>query len=123
MGLEAEVRRVAEVRRRYILHGIASGVPWGVGLGLVTHNTTLALGLGGNELLEESVFWMLGPTPFGSFSAPAVVKARLVPGGQPKATWSETCYLLKDRKRLKAKAANVRSLREAQLQASLESDV
>jgi hypothetical protein len=118
--LELTITSLGEIRSRYLFYGIASGVAWGVGTGLVAHNTTLALGLGGYELLEESAFWLLGAGLFGSYSAPAVVEAHLIQSGQTKAAWSETYFVLNGRKRLKTQAPGLRHRREVQLQASLD---
>lgn len=118
--LELTVSSLGEVRSSYIVYGIGSGVAWGLGTGLIAHNTALALGLGGYELVEESAFWILGASLFGSFSAPAVVEARLFQDGHPKAIWSETYYVLNGRKLLKATPEPLRHRREVQLRASLD---
>jgi hypothetical protein len=118
--LELTITSLGEVRSKYIVYGIASGVAWGVGTGLVAHSTKLAIGLGTYELLEESAFWILGASMFGSYSAPVVVEARLIPTGQTKATWSETYYVLNGRKKLKSMPSEIRRHREIQLQASLD---
>lgn len=118
--LELVVTNLGEVRTKYIVYGIASGVAWGVGTGLVAHNTSLAVGLGGYELLEESAFWIGGSSLFGSFSAPAVVEARLIRKGEGKPLWTETYYALSGRTWIKDLPKEVRSNRTVQLRASLQ---
>ncbi len=118
--LQLTITSLGEVRTRYILYGIASGVAWGVGTGLVAHNTQLAIGLGTYELLEESAFWIAGASLFGSFSAPVVLEARLVPAAGGPPAWSETYYVLNARQKLKALPPEARNPRERQLEASLD---
>ncbi|BDU71862.1 hypothetical protein [Mesoterricola silvestris] len=121
--LELAVTDLGEIRTSYILYGIASGVAWGVGTGLVMHNTRLAVGLGGYELLEESAFWIGGSALFGSFSAPAVLEARLYLPGEAKPFWTETYYVLSGRSLLKERPKAERSDRAIQLEASLQKAV
>ncbi len=118
--LELVVTDLGEVRTKYIVYGIASGVAWGVGTGLVAHDPRLALGLGGYELLEESAFWIGGIGLFSSFSAPAVVEARLIRTGEDKTIWTETYYALSGRSWIKALPKAIRSNRSIQLRASLQ---
>ena len=118
--LELTVSTVGEVRTKYIIYGILSGVAWGVGTGLVTHNAQLALGLGAYEVVEESLFWIAGSTLFGRFSAPVVLEARLFEQGKPKPLWDESYYVIWGGKRLKEHAAPERKLRTVQLHASLD---
>jgi hypothetical protein len=95
-------------------------VAWGVGTGLLAHNTSLAVGLGGYELVEESAFWILGSSLFGSFSAPAVVEARLLKAGEDKPVWTETYFALSGRKWTKGMAEADRGDRGVQLRAALQ---
>jgi hypothetical protein len=118
--LELLVTDLGEIQTKYILYGIASGVLWGVGTGLVAHNSRLAWGLGGYELLEESAFWIGGSSLFGSFSAPAVVKAKLFRKGEDTACWTETYYALSGRNLIKGLPDEQRSDRSIQLRASLQ---
>jgi len=119
--LELTVTDLGEVRTKYIVYGIASGVAWGVGTGLLAHNTSLALGLGGYELLEESAFWIGGSAMFSSFSAPAVVEARLFREGETRPLWKETYFSLSGRGWIKELPE--RSDRGVQLRASLQKDI
>ncbi len=107
------------MRPKYIAWGIASGVAWGVGMGLLAHNTRLALGLGAYEFLEESAFWIGGSVLMGRWSSPAVVEARLRRAGDTKPLWDETYYVLWTRRELAAFPAAERGRREVQLRASL----
>lgn len=99
--LELKVTSLGEVRARYIVYGIASGVAWGVGTGIVAHDPRLAFGLGLYELVEESAFWIAGSALFGAYSSPAVLEAALFEGEAKKAVWTESYYVLNGRKRLK----------------------
>ncbi len=118
--LELRVTTLGEVRTKYIVYGILSGVAWGVGTGLLTHNVKLAVGLGGYELVEESLFWIAGSSLFGRFSAPVVLEAELQEKGRPKPLWSETYLALWGGARLKAYPEADRKRREIQLHASLD---
>jgi hypothetical protein len=118
--LELLVTDLGEIQTRYILYGIASGVLWGVGTGLLAHNSHLAWGLGVYELLEESAFWIGGSSLFGSFSAPAVVKARLYRTGKDAACWAETYCALSGRSLIEDLSDEQRSDRSIQLRASLQ---
>ncbi|WP_306599090.1 hypothetical protein [Geothrix sp. 21YS21S-2] len=118
--LELVVTDLGEIRTTYILYGIASGVAWGVGTGLLVHNTRLAVGLGGYELLEESAFWIGGSALFGSFSAPAVLEARLFAPGDVKPFWTETYYVLSGRSLIRELPEPARADRAIQLRASLQ---
>lgn len=118
--LELRVTTLGEVRARYIAYGILSGVAWGVGTGLATHSTKLALGLGGYELVEESIFWIAGSSLFGRFSAPVVLEAALLEKGRPRPLWTETYCVIWGGARLKAYPPRQRKDRKIQLQASLE---
>lgn len=118
--LELTITSLGEVRTRYIVYGIASGVAWGVGTGLATHNPQLALGLGAYELVEESLFWIAGSSLFGRYSAPVVVEARVFERGKPKPLWEETYYAIWGGTRLRDFPEADRRKREIQLQASLE---
>ena len=119
LRLELTITSLGEVRAKYIFYGIASGVAWGVGTGLVAHDPRLAVGLGLYELVEESAFWIAGSAIFGAYSAPAVVEAAVFDGGSPKAVWTASFYILNGRKRLKALPEDQRSDRATQLHASL----
>lgn len=119
--LELKLTSLGEVRTRYIVYGIASGVAWGLGVGLASHDTNLALTLGGWELVEESAFWIGGSAVFGSFSAPAVAEARLFRRGEDKPLWKETYYALSGRKWIKGLPKEQRKDRSIQLRASLHS--
>ncbi len=119
LRLELTVTSLGEVRAKYIAYGIASGVAWGVGTGLVAHDPRLAVGLGLYELIEESAFWIAGSAVFGAYSAPAVVEASVFDGTDPKAIWKVSYYALNGRKRLKALPEDQRSDRATQLHASL----
>jgi hypothetical protein len=120
-GLELVITNLGEVRTRYIVYGIASGVLWGIGTGLVAHDPRLAVGLGGYELVEESAFWIGGSALFGSFSAPAVVEAKLIRRGETKPIWTETYYSLSGRAWLRHLPEGLRGDRSIQLRASLQS--
>ncbi len=119
LRLELAVTSLGEVRAKYIVYGIASGVAWGVGTGLVAHDPRLAVGLGLYELVEESAFWIAGSAVFGAYSAPAVVEASGFDGTKPKPAWKASYYILNGRKRLKTLPADQRSDRTTQLHASL----
>jgi hypothetical protein len=118
--LELVITDLGEVRTKYIVYGIASGVAWGVGTGLLAHSTKLAVGLGGYELLEESAFWIGGTSLFSSFSAPAVVEARLFRIGEDQPLWHETYYALSGRAWTKTLPKDLRTNRAVQLRASLQ---
>lgn len=118
--LELRVTTLGEVRTRYIVYGILSGVAWGVGTGLATHSVKLAVGLGAYELLEESLFWIAGSSLFGRFSAPVVLEVALREKGRPKPLWTETYLALWGGSRLKAFPPSQRKRREIQLHASQE---
>lgn len=118
--LDLTLTSVGEVRTKYIVYGILSGVAWGVGTGLITHNAKLAVGLGAYELVEESIFWIAGSSLFGRYSAPVVLEAQIFEQGKPKAIWSETYYVISGGKRLKSFPENAQRARSIQLHASLE---
>jgi hypothetical protein len=118
--LELRVTTLGEVRTKYVVYGILSGVAWGVGTGLLTHNTRLAVALGGYELLEETVFWIAGSSLFGRFSAPVVLEATLQATGAPKPAWTATYYVIWGGKRLQDFPEAARKDRAVQLHASLE---
>lgn len=119
LRLELMITSLGEVRAKYIAYGIASGVAWGVGTGLVAHDPRLAVGLGLYELIEESAFWIAGSALFGAYSAPVVVEAVVFEQSRPKAVWTASYYVLNGRKRLKALPEEQRSDRATQLHASL----
>lgn len=118
--LDLRVTDLGEVRTKYIVYGIASGVAWGVGTGLVAHNAALAASLGGYELVEEGAFWIGGGSLFSSFSAPAVVEARLFRSREDTPLWTETYYALSGRAWTKDLPGDVRRRRTVQLRASLQ---
>lgn len=118
--LEVTLTDLGEVRTKYIVLGIVSGVAWGVGTGVVAHSASLAVGLGGYELLEESAFWIGGSSLFSSLSAPAVVEARLVPMGEDRPVWMETYYALSGRTWTQAFPERLRGNRGVQIRASLQ---
>jgi hypothetical protein len=119
LHLALTITSLGEVRTKYLVWGILSGVGWGVGVGLLAHNTRLALGLGLYELVEESAFWLGGSLLMGRWSSPAVVEARLTRTGVAQPLWKETYFVLWARKELAVFPAADQSLRERQLQASL----
>lgn len=119
LRLDLTITSLGEVRAKYIAWGIASGVGWGVGVGLLAHDARLAVGLGLYELLEESAFWIGGSVLMGRWSSPAVVEARLVRASTEKPLWEETYYVLWARRELAAFPAAEQAKRERQLQASL----
>ena len=118
--LDLVVTDLGEVRTKYIVVGIASGVAWGVGVGLLAHDPRLAFGLGGYELLEESVFWIGGSSLFDACFAPAAVEARLFRAGDEKPLWQETYYALDGKAWTQGDAAGLRVDRGLQLRASLQ---
>lgn len=120
LHLDLRITSLGEVRAKYIAWGIASGVGWGVGTGLLAHDPRLAVGLGAYELVEESAFWIGGSVLMGRWSSPAVVEARLTRGSAAKPEWEETYYVLWARRELDAFPPEARRRREVQLQASLE---
>ncbi len=120
LELELTLTTVGEVRTKYIVYGILSGVAWGVGTGLATHDPRLAVALGGYELVEESIFWIAGSSLFGRFSAPVVLEARLLERGRPKPVWSETYYVIYGGSHLKDHPEAARKVRQTQIQASLD---
>jgi hypothetical protein len=119
LRLDLTITSLGEVRTKYIAWGIASGVGWGVGVGLLAHDPRLAVGLGLYELLEESAFWIGGSVLVGRWSSPAVVEARLSRAGEEKPLWQETYYVLWASRELKAFPPVEQARRERQLQASL----
>lgn len=118
--LDLTITTVGEVRTKYIVYGILSGVAWGVATGLLTHNTELAVGLGLYELAEETLFWVAGSSVFGRYSAPVVVEAALFEKGRAKPIWTETYFSIWGGQRLKSRPESERKKRSTQLQASLE---
>lgn len=118
--LELTLTTVGEVRTKYIVYGILSGVAWGVGTGLVTHNARLAVGLGAYELVEESIFWIAGSSLFGRFSAPIVLEAKLLRTGVEKPIWEETYFVIWGGHHLREKPLPDQKDRSIQLHASLE---
>ena len=119
LRLELAITSLGEVRARYIVYGIASGVAWGVGTGLVAHNPALAVGLGVYELVEETAFWIAGSAIFGAYSAPAVIEAEVFDGAQPKAIWKASYYIINGQKRVKELPGDQRSDRAIQLHGSM----
>jgi hypothetical protein len=119
LSLDLKVTSLGEVRAKYIALGILSGVAWGVGTGLVAHNTRLALGLGAYELVEESAFWIGGSLLMGRWSSPAVVEAQLRRRGEEKPLWEESYFVLWASQELAEYAETDQDRREVQLQASL----
>jgi hypothetical protein len=119
MRVELTITSLGEVRAKYILYGIASGVGWGVVTGLVAHDPRLALGLGLYELLEESAFWIAGSAFFGAYSAPTVVEAAVFDRTNPKAIWTASYYILNGRKHTKELPEKLRSDRAIQLHGAL----
>ena len=117
--LELKITSLGEVRPKYIAWGIASGVAWGVGVGLLAHDARLAVGLGLYELLEESAFWIGGAVLMGRWSSPAVVEASFRRSGEEKPLWVESYHMLWARKELAAFPPPERERREVQLRASL----
>lgn len=120
LRLDLRITSLGEVRAKYIAWGIASGVGWGVGTGLLAHDPRLAVGLGAYELVEESAFWIGGSVLMGRWSSPAVVEARLWRPGAEKPAWTETYYVLWARKELDAYPPGDRGKRDVQLHASLQ---
>jgi len=120
LRLDLTITSLGEVRPKYILWGIASGVAWGVGTGLLAHDPRLAVGLGVYELVEESAFWIGGSMLMGRWSSPAVVEARLWRGAADKPLWEETYHVLWAKRELEAFPAPERRRREVQLRASLQ---
>ena len=119
LRLDLTITSLGEVRAKYIAWGILGGVGWGVGVGLLAHDTRLAVGLGAYELLEESAFWIGGSMLMGRWSSPAVVEARLYRGPEDKALWDESYYVLWATRELAAFPPAEQARRERQLQASL----
>jgi len=119
LRVELDITSLGEVRAKYILYGIAGGVAWGVGTGLVAHNPALAVGLGVYELVEETAFWVAGSAIFGAYSAPAVVEAAVYDGANPKAAWHASYYILNGRKRMLDLPPEQRSDRSTQVHGSL----
>ncbi|WP_243317828.1 hypothetical protein [Geothrix paludis] len=119
LRLDLTITSLGEVRTKYIAWGIASGVGWGVGVGVLAHDPRLAVGLGAYELLEESAFWIGGSVLMGRWSSPAVVEAKLLRADAGKPLWEETYYVLWARRELGALAPAEQAKRERQLQASL----
>jgi hypothetical protein len=118
--LELTLTTVGEVRTKYIVYGILSGVAWGVGTGLATHSARLAVGLGAYELVEESLFWIAGSSLFGRFSAPVVLEARIFRTGVEKPIWGETYFVIWGGRHLKEKSLPDQRDRSVQLHASLD---
>ena len=119
LRLDLAITSLGEVRAKYIVYGILSGVAWGVGTGLVAHDARLAIGLGLYELLEETAFWIGGSAFFGAYSAPAVVEAKIFDGSNPKAIWTASYYVLNGRKHMKELPEDQRSDRVTQLHGAL----
>ena len=119
LSLDLQITSLGEVRAKYIALGILSGVAWGVGTGLIAHNTRLAVGLGAYELVEESAFWIGGSLLMGRWSSPAVVEAQLLRRGEKKPLWEESYYVLWARQELAEYPKAEQERREVQLQASL----
>lgn len=119
LRLELTVTSLGEVRAKYIAYGIASGVAWGIGTGIVAHDPRLAVGLGLYELVEESAFWIAGSAIFGAYSAPVVMEAAVFRRGEAKSLWHERYYVINGRKRTKALPAAQARDRGVQLHASL----
>jgi hypothetical protein len=119
LHLDLTITSLGEVRAKYIALGILSGVAWGVGVGVVAHNASLAVGLGTYELLEESAFWIGGSMLMGRWSSPAVVEARITRPTADRPLWEETYYVLWASQELAAFPKEEQSRRDRQLQASL----
>jgi len=119
LRLDLTITSLGEVRAKYIAWGIAAGVGWGVGVGLLAHDARLAVGLGLYELLEESAFWIGGSMLMGRWSSPAVVEARLFRRDAERPLWEETYYVLWAPRELAAFPPAEQAKRERQLQASL----
>jgi hypothetical protein len=120
LRLRLRITSLGEVRGKYLFYGIASGVAWGVGTGLVAHDPHLAVGLGVYELFEETAFWVAGSSLFGAFSAPVVAEAELCAAGQSAPVWTETYYVLSGRSWLKGLPPETRKDRRVQLRGALQ---
>jgi hypothetical protein len=120
LRLELTYTSLGEVRTKYILYGIASGVGWGLATGWLAHNPKLAVGLGTYELFEETAFWVAGAGLFGSYSAPVVLEAKVFQNAEKKPMWEETYYVLNARKKLKTLPPELRAKREVQIHCSME---
>ncbi len=120
LRLELTYTSLGEVRTKYILYGIGSGVGWGLATGWLAHNPRLAVGLGTYELFEETAFWIAGAGLFGSYSAPVVLEAKAFRNAEEKPLWEETYYVLNARKKLKTLPPELRAKREVQIHCSME---
>jgi hypothetical protein len=118
--LSLVVTDLGEVQTKYIVYGIASGVAWGVGTGLLAHNRRLAYGLGGYELLEESLFWIAGSSLFDAHFAPTALEAQIYQTGQEKPLWHETYYALDGRPWVQDLPEALQKNRRVQLRGSLQ---
>jgi hypothetical protein len=100
--------------------GIVEGVVQGVAASAVTDNVWVAVGVAGEEILQEFLTWGGGAYFFNRIFTPVIIEAELVSTTDGKTIWSHTTFARMHRKALKKLPEAERGKREVRLELTAE---
>jgi hypothetical protein len=126
--LKTKLTGYGKIKRSWVLYLIGSGVVEGVVEGAVafsvSDNPWVALGVGGEEILQEVVTWGGGVYLFDHYFTPVIIEAKLVTGSEATDTvWSETAFEIMSRHGLKKRPKEERGKKEVRLEVTAQKTI
>jgi hypothetical protein len=103
-----------------VVSGFVEGVVQGLIVEKVTENETLAVFVGGEEILSEVVTWVGGIYLFNHYFSPVILESKLISTYDGKEFWSHISFATIDRKALKKYPKDAQKLKELRLKVTYE---
>lgn len=100
--------------------GVVEGVVQGVAAAAVVDNVWVAVGVAGEEILQEFLTWGGGAYFFNRIFTPVIIEAELVSTADGKTIWKHTAFARMHRKALKELPEAERGKKEIRLELTAE---
>ena len=106
-----------------VCSGIAEGLIQGVLVKEALENESLALLVGGEEIIQEFITWVGGIYIFNNIFSPVILESKLASTSDGKVFWSKTSFSTIDRKAIKKYSKEEQKLKELRLKVTGETAV
>jgi len=122
--LAVQLSGYGQLKRKWVLYmlgsGVVEGVAQGLAVGKATGSTWAGLAVGGEEMLQEFLVWGGGARLFDWRFAPVILEGSITSAIDGQQVWSDTAYASIDTKALKHFTRVERDRKEVQLQATTD---
>jgi hypothetical protein len=122
--LAVQISGYGQLKRKWVLYllgsGVVEGVAQGLAVGKATGSAWAGLAVGGEEILQEFLVWGGGARLFDWRFAPVILEGSITSTVDGEEVWSDTAFTSIDTKALKRVPRAERERKEVQLRVTTE---